>query len=135
VISMGIISQVKLKTLDAIKALERFKKMSDLRDQAKEAMRIAQSVEEVKEQRSHQKLMLIAREKVLANFLQAETDQLLALGEVQAAMAELDTAVGTNYPVSEAFAPPRSAAYTSVFQRPFKAVREAAALVGGFLPH
>jgi outer membrane protein TolC len=98
-ISMGILSQVKLKTLETLKSLEKFRKTSDILSQAHEALRIATDIEQVKDKRAGQKLMRISRQKSLCNSLQVEIDRLLALGECHSAFAELDTAVGTNYPV------------------------------------
>jgi outer membrane protein TolC len=105
-VSMGILTQVKLKTLEAMNAHEKYRKTEELLSQAREALRIATEVERAKESGSNRKLMLIAREKAACNVLQVEVERLLALGDLHGALAELDTAVGVNYPVSAAHPQP-----------------------------
>jgi outer membrane protein TolC len=135
VISMGIISQVRLKTLEAMRALEKFKKNSELQSQAKEALRVASEVEDVKDKRAATKIMRITREKALSNSLQTDIDRLTALGEVQAASAEVDAAVGINYPVNNAIVPMGLGHGAAVIQPLRGALKRATSLVGGFLPH
>ncbi len=134
VICIGIISQVKLKALEAIRAIERHKKNSDLKNQASEAYRIALEQQRVKEKGAKRELLLIATEKAMCALLQAEIDELLSLGDVHAALAELDAAVGTNYPVSAAEIKSASSGFAS-FPRPLSAIKRAAQFLGGIAPH
>jgi outer membrane protein TolC len=140
VISLGILTQVRLKVLDAIKAFEKHKKTGELEDAAREIQRIARDVEQAKDRRATEKVIRIARERAMCNLLQAEIDRLMALGDAHAALAEVDTAVGTNYPVSE-FHPPASPSPVegllcgATAQRPVQALKRAVGFFGGFLPH
>ncbi|MBI4963398.1 MAG: TolC family protein [Desulfomonile tiedjei] len=135
VISLGIISQVRLKTLEAMRALERFRKNSELRTQAKEALRVAREVEEAKDKRALPRVMRIATEKASCNLLQMEIDQLVALGEVHAAAADVEAAVGTNYPVTNVNMPHVPLGHPPAVARPVGVIKRAASFVGGFLPH
>jgi outer membrane protein TolC len=126
-VSMGILTQVKLKTLEAIRALERFKKTSELERQAGESVRIAKDLEQAKQRGSTQQTMRIARQRVVCVLLQAEIDRLMALGEVHAAFAELSAAVGTNYPVTVAHPPTEQPdPVTAVAIRSLNGLRQAA---------
>jgi len=135
VISLGILSQVRLKTLEALKAVEKARKTSELRTQAQEALRIASDVEEAKDRRAATRLMRIAREKALCGLLQTEIDRLMALGEVHASAADVDAAVGTNYPVNNVSMPHVPEGRPSSFAKPLGAIKRAASFVGGFLPN
>lgn len=130
-ISLGIVSQVRLRVLDAMRALERYNKQCSLENQAKEALRISTEVERTKDKQAPQKIMRIAREKALCNLLQVEIDRIGAVGEVHAAMAELDAAVGTNYPVSTVLPVPRTAVFRPLLEKPVTAFRKAAGFLGG----
>jgi len=103
-ISMGILSQVKLRYLDAVRALEEAKKFDELKNKANESLRIAKDREEVTERGAPKRIVQIARQRAMCDMFQAEVDHLLAVGEVHAAMASLQAAVGTNYPVATAHA-------------------------------
>jgi hypothetical protein len=105
-ISVGILTQVKLRMLDALRNVEKFRRNSELADHAGEALRIAKDTEEAKERGAPQRVMRIARQKALCNLLQAEVDRILALGEAQASFGELAAATGTNYPVATAHPTP-----------------------------
>jgi outer membrane protein TolC len=136
VISLGILTQVRLKTLDAMKALQRYKKSCELEDAARETGRIAREVEQAKDRRSSLKVIRIARERAICNLLQAEIDRLMALGDAHAALADVDAAVGINYPANQfQGVPSGSVAAASPFariaQRPVEALRSAAKSVGG----
>ncbi|MDQ7782090.1 MAG: hypothetical protein RDU20_04375 [Desulfomonilaceae bacterium] len=103
-ISMGILTQVRMETLDAISAYDRLKKAAELEVQARESYRIAQAldkgrslVDSVSRHLGH----VDARLK-LCDLLEARIDKLLAAGELHAALADLHAAVGTNFPVSTA---------------------------------
>jgi outer membrane protein TolC len=104
-ISMGILTQVKLKSLEVVRAMEKFSKTSTVLFQAKEALRISTATEEVREKKAAAQVIRIARQKDQCNLLQAEIDRLMAVGECHSAISELDTAVGTNYPVSMSLNP------------------------------
>lgn len=103
-ISLGILSQVKLKTLEAMRALDKLRKTTEQLDQAHEALRVAREVEEAKQKGAppSEQSIRIARQKALCGVIQAEIDRIMALGEVHAAFADLDAAVGTNYPIGAA---------------------------------
>jgi outer membrane protein TolC len=101
-VSMGILTQVKLKTLEAVRAIERFKKMSELQRQAGESLRIADDLEQARQRGGTQKTVRIAKQRVQCAVLQTEVDRLLALGDVHASFAEQAAAVGTNYSVAVA---------------------------------
>ena len=116
-ISVGIISQVRLKTLEAMKALEEFGKASDLLKQAQEALRVAKEVERAKERGAGKEVMRIARQKAVCAVQQAEIDRLMALGEVHAALADLDANVGTNFPVGSAHPCPKRGPLPRLFNR------------------
>lgn len=132
VVSIGILSQVKLKALEAMNAHEKYRKSEELLGQANEALRIAKDVEQVKESGSSRKLMLITREKALCNKLAIEVERLMALGDLHGALADLDTAVGSNYPVSAAHPRPGLAGNLgSVAAAPITAFRGAAGFFGG----
>jgi outer membrane protein TolC len=132
VISLGILSQVRMKTLEALKTFEKYKKFNDLESQGREALRIARSVEEVKDRRAPQQLVLINREKALCNLLQSENDRILAAGEAHASMADLDASVGTNYPVGQAQVPPIvTAAPSGPLRRPAALFQRALGAIGG----
>ena len=133
-ISLGIVSQVKLKTLEAMKSLSKYRKDAELAENAKEALRIATDVEQAKQRSAGQQLMRIARERALCVWLQSEVDKLADLGEFHASLAELDAAVGSNYPVSKAQEIPPSPGLRSVLGAPVGMVKRAAGLVGGLLP-
>ncbi len=138
VISLGILTQVRLKTLDAMKALERYKKTRELEDAARETTRIAREVEQAKDRRTSQKIIQIARERAICNLFQSEIDRLMALGDAHAALSDVDTAVGTNYPVSEFHVrQPHSVVGTlplaSIANRPVAAFKRAVGFVGGLL--
>jgi len=132
VISLGILTQVRLKILDAMKALEKHKKFGELEDASRETMRIAKDVEEAKDRKASQKVMRIARERAACNLLQAEIDRLMAVGDVHAALADVDTAVGTNYPVSQF--QPRPGPRGKGPLLPLAALKSAVGFVGGLLP-
>jgi outer membrane protein TolC len=135
VISLGIISQVRLRTLEALKALEKFRKTSELKTQAKEALRVASEVEEAKDKRASARVMRIATEKALCNLLQTEIDALMTLGEVHAAAADVDAAVGTNYPINNVNVPHGPLGMQSDGAGSRGLIGRAASFVGGFLPH
>lgn len=101
-VSMGILTQVKMKSLEFAKAVEKFKKQTQLLGDARETLRIAEDVEQARDQGATQKTMRIARQRALCAVLQAEVDRFMALGEVHATFAEQATAVGSNYPVTVA---------------------------------
>jgi multidrug efflux system outer membrane protein len=134
VICIGIISQVKLKALEAIRAIERHKKNAELKNQAAEAYRIALEQQRAKQKGADRQLLLIAAEKSMCTSLQAEIDELLALGDVHAALAELDAAVGNNYPVSAAEMKAVSTGF-GPFSRPMSAVKKAAEFLRGMAPY
>lgn len=134
VISMGILTQVKLKTLDSMKAVDRFKRASELTQQASEALRIAIEVETAKMRGADQSLIRITREKAKSNQLQAELDRLFALGEVHSAIADLNTCAGTNYPISTAIPVSESSAAPRLSHYPANALKSAAGLVRRALP-
>ncbi|MEW6351526.1 MAG: TolC family protein [Thermodesulfobacteriota bacterium] len=106
VLSMSILTQVKLKTLDAMKAISETRKTEEICRQAREALRIAGEQERAQDRLAPRRIMRIEREKALSDLLQSEITHLRAIGEVHAALADLDAAVGTNYPVSQAFPHP-----------------------------
>lgn len=101
-ISMGILSQVKLRFLDAIRAREEAKKFAEIKDKAGDNLRVARDREDVTDRGAPQRVMRIARQRAMCDLLQAEVDHTLAAGEVHAAMANLQAAVGTNYSVTTA---------------------------------
>ncbi len=107
VLSMTILTQVKLKTLDAMKALQESKKTEEIRDQAREALRVAGVQESAEDRLAPRRIMRIQKEKALSDLLQAEITHLKALGDVHAALADLDAAVGANFPVNQAFPRPK----------------------------
>jgi outer membrane protein TolC len=141
VISLGILTQVRLKTIDAMKALDKHKKTVELEEAAREAMRIARDVEQAKDKKAAQKVIRIARERAICNLLQAEIDRLMALGDAHAALADVDTAVGTNYPVNGMPAGPAVSGVgpsplvplARATQRPIAALKNAVGFVGGLL--
>jgi outer membrane protein TolC len=106
VLSMAVMTQVRLKTIDAHKAFEEAKKTDELRNQAGEALRVASEQEKANERQAPRRIMRIDREKAVCDLLQAEASQIKAAGDVHAALAEVDAAVGSNYPVSKAFPQP-----------------------------
>jgi outer membrane protein TolC len=128
-VSLGILTQVKMKTLESIRAMEKFKKNTQLLSDAAEALRIAKDVEQARDAGATQKTMRIAQQRALCAHLQAEIDRLMALGEVHAAFAELAAAVGANYPVSVAHPPAQPAPVTQAALRSLNGVRQAADLV------
>ncbi len=121
-ISMGILTQVKLKTLEAVRAVDRVKKTTDLRNQAAEALRIAKEQERARDRGAPSSVMRIARQRALCIVLQSEADRLLALGEVHAALADLNAAVGTNYSVAEAHPPATPTTLAGTVMRPVSAL-------------
>ncbi|MBI5250032.1 MAG: TolC family protein [Desulfomonile tiedjei] len=133
-ISMGILTQVKLKTLDSIKSVERFKKMTELREQVKEAYRISTDVETAKMRGAPQSLIRITREKAECNRLQAEIDALLALGEVHAAIADLEASAGINYPVNTAIPQQVPSVLTQASNAPATAFKKAGNIARRLLP-
>jgi outer membrane protein TolC len=126
-VSMGILTQVKIKTLESIKAVEKFKKQSQLLADARETLRVVQDVEQARDRGATQKTMRIARQRALCAVLQGEIDRLMALGEVHAAFAELAVAVGSNYPVMVAHPSPEPDPVTRAAVRSFNGLRQAAA--------
>jgi len=130
VISLGILTQVRLKSLDAMKAFERLRKTDELEAGAREALRIAREVETVKDKSAPEKVIRIAREKALCVLLQAEIDRILALGDVHAAVADLDGTVGTNYPITQGQPVPTGPYLKAVAKQPFGLLRRAARFVG-----
>ena len=106
-ISMGILSQVKLRFLDAVRAREEAKKFAEIREKARDNLRVAREREDVTERGSSRRVVHIARQRAMCDLLQAEVDLTLAAGEVHAAMANLQAAVGTNYSVGSAHAETR----------------------------
>ena len=117
-----------------MKALSKYRKDADLTRNGQEALRIATEVEQAKERGKSHRLMLIAREKALCASLQAEVDKLLDLGEFHSALAELDAAVGSNYPVSKALEMPPPTGFRATLGTPVGIVKRAAGFVGGLLP-
>ncbi len=102
VICLGIVSQVKLKVLEALRAIERYKKNMELKPMAQEAYRIAKAQEKAKDRQAPSHPTLLSTEKALAQIYQVEVDIMLSLGDVHAALAEVDAATGMNYPISAA---------------------------------
>jgi outer membrane protein TolC len=105
-VSMGILSQVKLGVLDAVSAIEEYKKLSAMTSGAREKLRVARDVEQVKEREARKKVIRIDRQAARADMLEAEVKRLMSAAEVHAAIAELDSTVGTNYPIGMADPPP-----------------------------
>lgn len=135
-VSLGIVSQVRLRTLDAIKALETYKKTVAILNEAGKELRLAKDIEEVKDAGARRKVMRIQRQQALCRRLEAETDRFLALGEARAALAELDTAVGSNYPVKAAECPvgTKRGIAPELKKIPGTIVRSTGNLVRGILP-
>jgi outer membrane protein TolC len=102
VISLGILSQVRLKGLEAMSSVEKYKTFKATEEEARERLRIAGVTEEAKEKWATERIQRIAKQKALCDVLQAEIDRLKATGEAHASLAAVDTAVGTNYPVGPA---------------------------------
>lgn len=117
-VSMGILTQVKLRTLEAIRALDRVKKATDIKDQAGEGLRVAREQERARDRGAPSSVMRIARQQALCALLQAEAERLLALGEVHAALADLNTAVGINYAVASAHPPETPGTLAGTVMRP-----------------
>ncbi len=134
-ISLAILSQVRMRTLDAANAFEEFKKASKLRDQAWEKHRIAKDVEDTVEQKAPEHMIRIVREKALCEYLQAELDRLYALGEVHAALATLDVAVGSAYPVSQAHPVPGPNPAAKLAMKPIVALKKAGHFLGKLIPY
>ncbi len=107
VLSMGILTQVRLKTIDATKAYQEEKKTWELLTQAQEMLRVAEVQEKANERLAPRRIMRIDREKALCDVLQADITHFKTAGEVHAAVADLDASVGSNFPVSQAFPRPR----------------------------
>ncbi|MFH1116624.1 MAG: TolC family protein [Pseudomonadota bacterium] len=101
-ISMGILSQVRLRYLDAVRAMDESQKFYELKTKASESLRIAKDREEVTERGAPKRIVQIARQRTMCDLLQAELDYLMSSGEVHAAMGNLHAAVGTNYSVATA---------------------------------
>ncbi|MFH0823043.1 MAG: hypothetical protein V2B18_09865 [Pseudomonadota bacterium] len=101
-VSIGILSSVRMKGLEAVRALERCKKGRELELEAAELHRIAGNVEQAKEKRAPERITLISKQKAYCNLLQAKIETLLSAGEVHAAFATLDATVGTNYGIGAA---------------------------------
>jgi outer membrane protein TolC len=130
VISMAILSQVRLRTLEAMQALEEFRKTSRLKDQAAEGLRIARSQEEAKQRGAERQVIRIARQKALCEYLKSDIDRLASLGEVHAALAAVETAVGTNYPVAAVAPVPTRSYIPRIPLKPSRILSGAAGLIG-----
>ncbi|GEM_PF-496243 len=134
-ISIGIISEVRLNTLKAIKAMHEFRKASKLRDQARERVRIARDVEDVKQRKAlRARIVQIERQKAQCQLLETELDRLTALGEVRAALADLDSTVGSNYPIEMANVIPPNRSLVSALRRPIGLLRGAGRFARSFIP-
>ncbi len=101
-ISMGILSQVRLRYLDAVRAMDESQKFYELKTKASESLRIAKDREDVTERGAPKRIVRIARQRAMCDLLQTELDYLLSVGEVHAATGNLHAAVGTNYSVATA---------------------------------
>lgn len=164
-ISLGILSQVRMKTMDAVSALETYNKMSSSESQSRERLRIARSIEDVKEsgapnardresltragdtrmprslaqgptradEKSEKALMRVRTQWVYADLLDSVIDRLIALGNFHAALAELDTAVGANFPVNGAPPPMKLACPIPAKTRSSSLLGKAAGLCSGVL--
>jgi outer membrane protein TolC len=111
-VSMGILSQVKIAAMDAISAIEEYKKLSSLVSGAREKLRIARDVEEIKEREAREKVIRIDRQAARADMLEADIKRIMAAGEAHGALAELDATVGVNYPIGMADSPPKGSTPT-----------------------
>ncbi len=105
-ISLGILTDVRLRTLDVREAMDDYRKYAALRDEAAEELRIAKDIEDVKqESASGQRRMLIKQQEARCQLLESEIYRLEALGDLHGALAEQDAAIGTNHPVGSAGPP------------------------------
>lgn len=134
-ISMGILTQVKLKTLEAVRAVDRVKKTTDLKNQAAEALRIAKEQERARDRGAPSSVMRIARQRALCTVLQSEADRIMALGEVHAALADLNATAGANYSVSEAHPPATPTTLAGTVMRPVSALHGVMHRMRGFFDH
>jgi outer membrane protein TolC len=135
VISMGIISQVRLRTLEAMKAIERFHKQVEVERLSAEGYRVARDIEEVKERGAPHRVMLINREKALCALLQAKVDVFSALGEAHAALADVEAAVGTNHPIPQDVRQcSGTGSLSALFHAPVAALKRAGHGVRGVVP-
>ena len=135
VISMGIISQVRLRTLEAMKTIERFHKQVEVERLAAEGYRVARDIEEVKERGAPHRVMLINREKALCALLQAKVDVFSALGEAHAALADVEAAVGTNHPIPQDVRQcSGTGSLSALFHAPVAALKRAGHGVRGVVP-
>lgn len=133
-ISVGILSQVRLQTLKAVTALDEFKEMTELKTQAQEKLKLAYDTEQVTDRRAPQRIMRLNRQRALCDLLQTEIDRIRSVGEVHAALANLEAAVGSNYPVSVAHPPSPSHRHSMPPTSPFALIRTTLGFAENLLP-
>jgi outer membrane protein TolC len=149
-ISMGILSQVRQRHLDSVRAVIQAKKFNELMSNAAENLKTARERESITERGAPRRIVQITRQIAMCDLLQAEVDHLMAVGEIHAALSNLQAAVGTNYPVAEAHPPetgpdPFTAVLTPVSQflapvaqaaaKPFEYLDKAVESARSALPH
>jgi outer membrane protein TolC len=133
-ISVGVLSQVRLETLKSVAALDEFKKMTELRNQAQEKLRIAQDVEEVKDRGAPQRVMRINRQMALCDLMESEVNRILSVGEVHASFANLRAAVGSNYPVGVAHPPAPQQSYSAPVMTPVTLITRTLGFATNLIP-
>jgi len=134
-VSMGILTQVRIATLDAIKATAELKNASELAEQAAEKLRVARDVEEAKERGAPRRKIRISRQKALCGVLEAQVDRFVALGELHAELADLDAAVGANHSIAAAEVPSRRSSISPLpTRRPLSILSSAARLAESLMP-
>ena len=72
--------------------------------------------------------------KAQCQLLETELDRLTALGEVRAALADLDSTVGSNYPIEMANVIPPNRTLVSALRRPIGLLRGAGRFARSFIP-
>ncbi|MFC1835293.1 hypothetical protein ACFL2Q_11250 [Thermodesulfobacteriota bacterium] len=135
-ISMALISQVRMKALAAAKAMASYNAAKEMRDGARENLRVAREVEETKDRGASRRIMRIARQKALCEHIQTDIECIMAVGDFLAALADLDVATGTNHPVN--MAPPHPVSHPGGMACPGPApsnlLQRSMSAVAGFLP-
>ncbi len=133
-ISMGILSQVRAKTLDAIAAYDHYKKTSEREEQEREAYRIAETLDKRRSDAETPKYARHVSARLQhCKLLQAEIDKIIAAGELHAALSELYAAVGTNFPVTSAHPPARPTMVDRIIHLPKSALGTAACALKDFI--
>lgn len=133
-VSMGLLSQVKLSVLDAISAIEEYKKFERLLSGEREKLRVARDVEDVKEREAQRKIIRIDRQAIRADMLEDDINRIMSAAEVHAALAELDATVGSNYPISAADPPPDRAVVPTLAVAADRVVRGVVETTAAMIP-